>query len=107
MFQFASRAIGMIILALAVVLAVLDVTRSIGASRVVLTSLAESWSAVSPTTLQTAQQTLTEAPVPFLWDPLMLFVLALPSWLVAWFLAMLLLWLGQPRRRRFGRFASR
>lgn len=107
MFQFVSRAAGMIVLALAVVMAVLDTTRSIAASAFILTPLAESWASVSPQSLSAFQEALEKTPVPFLWDPIALFILRLPGWLVIWVVAMVLLWIGQRRPSRLGRFASR
>ena len=71
----------MILLALAVVLAVLDITRSITASALVITPLLESWSAISPSTLEAARQAVEGWGVGFIWDPVLLSILKLPSWL--------------------------
>lgn len=101
------RLFGFIILALALVLAVLDITRSITASALVLTPLADAWMTFNPQTFEAAKEVVTNMLPLFVWDTVIGFVLALPSWLIFWVLAMVLLWLGQKRDNKFGRFASR
>ncbi len=107
MFHFLFRVIGLFVLALALVLAVLDITRSITASTLILTSLLESWEVISPSSLLTSKEVVETFTFPFVWDPIIVFVLKLPSWLVLWFVAMILLKLGQKRESPYGRFASR
>ena len=97
----------MVVLALALVLAVLDITRSITASAIVLTPLADAWVNISPATLLSAKEMIETSLHPVLWDPVIMFILKLPSWLVFWFVAMVFLSLGQRRETRYGRFASR
>jgi hypothetical protein len=106
-FHFIFRAIGMVILALALVTAVLDLTRSIAASGVVMTSFAAAWESMSPTSFKSASAAIQSWTHPLVWDPMIVFVLGLPSWLVLWLIAMIFLWLGQKRRNPYGRFASR
>lgn len=107
MFHFVFRIVGLFVLALALVLAVLDITRSITASTIILTPLASSWAAVSPQSLLLARDSVSSWVHPFLWDPVIVFLLKLPSWLIFWFVAMVLMWLGQRRENPYGRFASR
>lgn len=98
---------GLFVLALAVVLAVLDITRSITASEIVLTPLAKTWGTISPQTLLDSRDLVREWAHPYLWDPVVLSILNLPSWLVVWLIAMIFLKLGQRRSAPYGRFASR
>jgi len=107
LFHFLFRAIGMIVLALAVVTAVLDLTRSIAVSSFVLTPFAVMWEGLSATSLQNAQLAVETYLHPYIWNPMITTFLQLPSWLILWLLAMLLLWLGQKRQSPYGRFASR
>ena len=107
MFHFVFKVFGLITLALSLVLAVLDITRSITASELILTPLAQTWSSFNAKSLADAKTSIEQLIHPFLWDPVLLTVLKLPSWLVLWFLAMVLLKLGQRRETPFGRFASR
>jgi len=106
LFQFIFRIAGLFTLALAVVMAMLDITRSITASAFVLTPLGVSWNSVNPQTLA-ALKTSANSVSPFLWNPIATFVLSLPGWLVFWLLAMVLLWLGMRRGNPYGRFARR
>ena len=105
MLQFVLRALGLAVLALAVVLAVLDITRSITASQVVLTPLGETWATVQPAAGDIVAG-FDNAPLGQLWAPLARAFLTVPSWLVFWLVAMLLLWSGERRTRRLGRFSS-
>ncbi|MEN0040457.1 MAG: hypothetical protein AAF764_03875 [Pseudomonadota bacterium] len=106
MFSILLRVVGLAILALALVLAVLDITRTISASAPVLTPLNELWQNISAASLEWLQTSATNIHA-LLWDPVLLFVLQLPGWLVFFLLAMLMMWAGQPADDRFGRFASR
>lgn len=107
MFGFVFRAGGMVLLALALVLAVLDITRSITAQALIITPMAKTWASVSAGTLLQVRQFLETTLHPLFWDPGLVFLLKLPNWLVLWGLSMLLLWLGQKRATPYGRFASR
>ena len=107
MFHIIFKILGLFVLALAVVLAVLDITRSITASAITLTPLAETWNSISRDTLLASRDLVLNWTHPYLWDPVLLFVLQLPSWLVCWLLAMIFLKLGQRRENPYGRFASR
>jgi hypothetical protein len=101
MVRFIFRALAMLALAVAVILAVLDATRSIAASFVVTTPLAESWLAASPDSLQWLQ---AKAELYGIWAPVLTSVLALPGFAVFAALALLFYAIGRRpvgRRRRF------
>ncbi|EFL87847.1 hypothetical protein [Ahrensia sp. R2A130] len=106
MFSVLLRVVGLAVLAFALVLAVLDLTRSISAAAPVVTPLAELWQTTSAGTFEWLQTTVTGLHA-LLWDPTLLFVLQLPGWIVFFAIAMLMMWSGQPKNDRFGRFASR
>lgn len=105
MFQFLSRSLGLALLAAALVFAVLDITRSITASALVITPFADTFADLAPQMFVNLRGTL-EGLHPLAWNPVATFVLALPTWLILWFVSMLLLWLGQKTRERYGRFAG-
>ena len=107
LFSFVFRLLGLVILALALVLAVLDITRSITASSLILTSLGDAWAGFNPVSFEAAKEAVTTALHPAMWDSVIAFILMLPSWFVFCLLAMVLLWLGRKKSSRFGRFASR
>ena len=105
MFQFLSRSVGLALLAAALVFAVLDITRSITASALVITPFATTFTDLAPQMAANVKTSL-EGIHPLAWDPVATFVFALPTWLILWFVAMLFMWLGQKTRERYGRFAS-
>lgn len=104
MFRFLFRVMATFSLAVAVIMAVLDVTRTIAASRLVLTPLAGSWSSVSPLTLERTQSFIVENAHPLVWNPVMVFILGLPGFVVFGVLAFLLYAIGHRPERRIGRF---
>ena len=106
MFSFLSRLIGLVFLAVALVAAVMDITKSIGASEIVMTQLGAAWAGISITSIQAAQGAIQGYVHPFLWDPIIQWILWWPTWLVFGILAVIFLALGRKRRKRFGRFAS-
>lgn len=100
MIRFLFRLLALAALAIAVIMAVIDATRSLAASAFVFTPLGESWRAVSPDTVERAREMTQTHAAPFLWDPVALAVLALPGWLIFAALALVFQALGQRRRRR-------
>jgi hypothetical protein len=106
MFRFLFRLMATFALAVAVIMAVLDVTRTIAASRLVLTSLAQSWRGVSPTTLERMQSFIIDYAHPLVWNPVMVFILDLPGFVVFGVLAFLLYAIGHRPARRIGSFVA-
>jgi hypothetical protein len=106
MFRFLFRLMATFALAVAVIMAVLDVTRTIAASRLVLTPLGDSWRGVSPTTLERAQSFIMENAHPLVWNPVMVFILDLPGFVVFGVLAFLLYAIGHRPERRIGHFVD-
>ncbi|HWK69042.1 MAG TPA: hypothetical protein VNS34_29305 [Rhizobiaceae bacterium] len=105
MLRFLFRLLATIALAIAVVMAVLDATRTVAASALVMTPLGESWVSVSPDTLAAARQ-FTEARLhPLLWDPVMTGIVRVPGFAVFGALALILYVIGHRPARRAGRFA--
>jgi hypothetical protein len=105
MFRFLFRVLATFALAIAVIMAVLDVTRTIAASALVLTPLGDSWRSVSPTTLEAMQAFVIERAHPLVWNPVMVFILGQPGFAVFGVLAFLLYAIGRKPEREIGRFA--
>ena len=105
MFRFLFRLLAMIALSVAIIMAVLDATRTIAASRLVLTPLNTSWLTVSPDTLAALQAFVADKLHPLVWDPGIVFVLNQPGFAVFGVLAFLLYAIGRRPERRLGRFA--
>jgi hypothetical protein len=106
MLRFLFRLAAMVALSVAVIMAVLDATRSVAASALVMTPLNSSWLAVSPDT-RAAFETFVRAKAgPMIWDGGVAWVLAQPGFAVFAVAALLLYAIGYRRRRRGGEFAS-
>jgi hypothetical protein len=101
MIRFVFRFLATISLALAVILAVLDATRSVAMSRLVLTPLGESWKTFSPSTLDSVRTTM-ESRLPLLWDTVALWLLSAPGSIVFAVLALLLYAIGNRPVHRGG-----
>ncbi|ESZ43084.1 hypothetical protein ACYG9R_16490 [Mesorhizobium sp. RSR565B] len=105
MLRFLFRLAAMVALSVAVIMAVLDATRSVAASALVMTPLNSSWLAVSPDT-RAGFETFVRAKVnPMIWDGGIAWVLAQPGFAVFAVLAFILYAIGYRRRRRGGEFA--
>ncbi len=105
MIRFLFRILATFALAVAVIMAVIDATRSIAASHWVVTSLARSWSEVSPDTFEAAAEFTRDVMMKELWDPVALTVLSLPGFVIFLALALLLYLIGRRPQRRLNRFA--
>ncbi|PRD43323.1 hypothetical protein C5748_11450 [Phyllobacterium phragmitis] len=106
MFRFMFRALAVAALALAVISAVLDAARSIGASKFIATPLLGIWASASPQTLADAKALTTHYISAVAWDPVLIWVLGQPAWLILAVLALLFYAVGHRRERGFGRFAA-
>jgi hypothetical protein len=105
MIRFFFRFLASAALAVAVIMAVLDATRTVATSTLVMTPLGESWAGVSPDTLAAAQTFVETGASPMLWDPVAVTILALPGFAVFAVVALLLYMIGHRPRRGAGRFA--
>ncbi len=106
MIRFIFRVLATVSLAIAVIMSVLDATRSIAADALVLTPLSESWRAVSSGTYEAAEAAVSEVIAPYAWDPVVLTLLSAPGFAVFLVLALLFYMIGRRRERRTSRFAS-
>ncbi|MBW8907423.1 MAG: hypothetical protein JF620_00010 [Mesorhizobium sp.] len=105
MLRFIFRLAAMVALSIAVIMAVIDTTRSVAASALIMTPLNASWLAVSPDT-RAAFETLVRAKAsPMVWDGIVAWVLAQPGFAVFAVLAFLLYAIGYRRKRRNAEFA--
>ena len=104
MIGFLARFVGLWLIAGALVALVIDATKSIAVASLTMTRLGPTWYALSPTTLLATQKFVErriEAYIgDWLWDPLILWALLLPTWVVFAALGFLLAYLGRRRSRR-------
>jgi hypothetical protein len=106
MFRFLFRLAAMVALSVSVIMAVLDTTRTVAASALVMTPLKTSWLAVSPDTLAAFEVFIRQKVSPLLWDGLITRILDLPGFVVFAALALLFYVIGYRRTDRKGRFAA-
>ncbi len=106
MFKALLRLLSMIVLSVAVIMAVLDATRSIAAEALVVTPLAASWAGVSPATLDSVRVAFAQHVPAFFWDPIATSLLGLPGFVVFAALAGILALGGRRRTERINRFVA-
>lgn len=104
MIRFLFRLLAMLSLAIAVIMATLDATRTVAAKSLVVTPLQESWLKTWPEGLAASQAFLEQKVHALAWDPVLLTILALPGFVVFSSLALLLYAIGRRPERRIGRF---
>ena len=96
------RILGTWLVGLALVLAVIDGTKSLGASRLVLTSLAQSWTSISPDSLAAVEAFFDSRYFADLLDGVMAALLSYPAFAVIGVPGIVLALLGRaPRRERY------
>ncbi len=95
------RVLGIWSLLAAMVALTIDGTKSLaGQGHVVFTTLGEHWFRINAASLNTFQAAVERHVYPVLWDPLIVSVLQVPSWIFFTGLGLLLYWIGRHRRRR-------
>lgn len=104
MIGFLARFAGLWLIAGALVALVIDGTKSIAASTLTVTPLGVAWFTLSPSSLMATQEfvqrTIESYTGHWLWDPLVQWLLMLPSWAVLGALGVWFAYLGSRRRRR-------
>jgi len=106
MVRFIFRFVGLWLLAGGFVAFVVDGTRSISASRFVLTPFGIAWDTLHPASFD-AMRAWVEGNFPsWVWNPIILSVLLTPLWAVLGVLGLLLVLIGRKRERTIG-YSSR
>ena len=93
------RFIGSLFLLGAVIAVTADLSRPARPNTPTFTSIYKHWADVAPQTLAAAQKTVQTRAHRLLWDPVIRSVLSIPAFVTFGALAVLLLYLGRPRRR--------
>jgi len=101
MFKFLFRLFALMFLLLAAVTGVLDITRSIADSTVVMTPLGQDWFNYSASTLNQFQSLVQRYVHPDVWDPGIQKILVMPSWLVFGVLALIFGLFGRRVKKRW------
>ncbi|MER2534455.1 MAG: hypothetical protein ABTQ31_04740 [Rhizobiaceae bacterium] len=105
MIRFLFRLAASVALAVAVIMAVIDTTRTVAAGRLVKTPLSASLEGAWPGTSEALRAFLTGHVHALAWNPVATFVIAQPGFAVFGVLAFLLYAVGRRRQRRVGDFA--
>ena len=102
MIAFIARFIGLWLIAGALVALVVDGTRTIANSQLEIYTFGEFWKFVSFSSLQAAERFIQNEIETYtghwLWNPLIMWILLLPTWLVLGLLGALLVYVGRKRR---------
>jgi hypothetical protein len=102
MIRFLFRFIGLICVAAAFILVIYDGTKSIAGNHLFITSLRTLWELINAGSLQKLKPLIEPYAGGFLWDPVMVSVLAAPSWSLLGGLGILLMLLGRRRKPLIG-----
>jgi hypothetical protein len=102
MIRFLFRFIGLICLAAAFILVIYDGTKSIAGNRLFMTSVRVLWELINAGSLQKLKPLIEPYASGFLWDPVMLAILAAPSWSLLGGFGILLLLLGRRKKPLIG-----
>lgn len=99
MLRFLFRTLGVLCLALAIMFAVIDATKSLGVSKLVLTPLKVSWEQFGPQTFTSTMQWLGQNTSPFVNTTILENILAWPTFIIFVGFALLFHFIGYKRQR--------
>jgi len=102
MIRFLFRLLGLICLAAAFLLFVYDGTKSIAANNLYFTSVRVLWDLVNAASLAKLKPLLVPYAHGYLWDPVMLTILAAPAWSLLGVLGILLILAGRRKKPLIG-----
>ena len=94
------RVLGTLLIACAVILLIIDGTKSLGANALVFTSLSDSWTQIHADSLAAVQQFLETRFFGPLLETVVTAILSFPGWAVIGVPGLLLAWAGRSRRER-------
>lgn len=101
MIKFIFRLLALLCLGIAAITAILDITRSIADSAIVLTPLGLDWFNYSRDTLGLLQAGIQRNVHPAIWDPGIQTILQAPTWLVFGVLALLFALIGRRKKQKW------
>jgi len=104
MIAFLSRFVGLWLIAGALVALVVDATKTVAASALIVTPLGLAWTNLGEASKMSVQEFVQQKIEAFtghwIWDPLIQWILILPTWAVLGAAGFLLTYLGRQRRRK-------
>ena len=95
------RVLGVWSLLVAMVALTIDGTKSLaaGQGQWIVTPLGEHWFKLNAASLNTLQAAIERHVWPWLWDPVMVSLLLIPTWVFFGVIGLMLYWFGRRRRR--------
>lgn len=102
MIRFVLRLAGFLMIAVGFVALVIDGTRSIAGQKLILTTGAETWRAIHADSLAQVEKALAARHMDWLWDPVLLWALAVPTAVTGLLLGSLLMLAGRRREPGIG-----
>jgi hypothetical protein len=102
MIRFVFRFVGFLILAAAFAALLYDGTKTIAGSDIYVTPFQVTWTNFHPASLQWLQPAIERHFPTWVWDPVMMNILAAPTWLVLGVLGALLILIGRKKRPLIG-----
>ncbi|ODN71307.1 hypothetical protein [Methylobrevis pamukkalensis] len=100
MLRFLLRLAGLAVFTASFIALIADGVRTISSDRLVVTPLGATWFALSPSSLNAAQAGVRDTLGDLAWDPLLVTLLAAPTFVVGGLLGLLLMYLGRRGTRR-------
>jgi hypothetical protein len=94
------RVLGTLLIAVAVILVIIDGTKSLAANAIVMTSFGDTWLGISPQSLEQVRAFLATRFFGPLLETVVSGLLGLPGWAVTGVPGVLLAWAGRSRRDR-------
>jgi len=94
------RVLCTLLIACAVILLIIDGTKSLGANAIVMTPLSDTWTLIHAESLESVKQFLATRMFGPLLETVVTAILALPGWAVIGVPGLLLAWAGRSRRER-------
>jgi len=102
MIRFFLRFIGLICLAAGFILLIYDGTKSIAGNALFLTSVRTLWELINASSLAKLEPMIRNYAGGYVWDPLMVAILAAPSWSLLGIFGILFLLLGRKKKPLIG-----
>jgi len=102
MIRFLLRFVGLICLASGFILLIYDGTKSIAGNRLFLTSVRTLWELINAGSLAKFEPMIRSYAGGYLWDPVMVAILAAPSWGLLGFFGIVFLVLGRKKKPLIG-----
>lgn len=94
------RVLGTWLLGVALILLIIDGTRSLGANRLIFTPFADNWTWLHPESLAAMRDFVASRFFGLVLEPVTEFILACPGWIVLAVPGALLAWAGRSRKTR-------